>query len=124
MSDALTPLEDLLRAACERGVTHLSLYPVSSADGKKVYWSARGTPSTNHKHVTVNDTDPVVALRGVLIGLPKAPKARAAVSHKPAKPTELAETPAENEITATVTDAPQEDPAPQQETIDTWLPRS
>ena len=65
-------LEALLRQACEKGLTHLTLAPTPSADGKTTYWGARATPSGQHMYVAVNHTDPVVALKGVLLGLPKA----------------------------------------------------
>lgn len=104
---ALTPIEELLREACSRGITHLTLYPVPSEDGKTVYWSARATPSTNHKYVHVSDIDPVVALRGVLMGIPKAGRRSTTRDDAP--------------VTATVTNEP---PPPQQETLDTWLPKS
>lgn len=64
----------MLRQACERGITHLTLAPTPSEDGKTIYWAARATPSTTHKYVACNDKDPIVALTGVLLGLPKAPK--------------------------------------------------
>lgn len=66
-------LEDLLRDAAKRGITHLSLHPTPSEDGKTIYWRAQATPSTGHKYVSCADLDPVVALAGVLHGLPKAP---------------------------------------------------
>ena len=115
MTSARTSTDDLLRLAAERGVTHLTIWPVPSADGKTTYWKARGQPSTNHKYVECSDTDPVIALRGVLIGMPKAPKRAAPSGVKPTKD--------EPEITATVTEAPPP-AAPHQETIDTWLPRT
>lgn len=97
-------LEELLLAACERGITHLTLYPVPSRDGKTTYWEARATPSTVHKYVNVTDTDPVVALKGVLLGLPKAPKR------------------SPKELTAAVTPDAAPTLEPQQENIDQWLP--
>lgn len=120
-------LEDLLRQVCERGCTHLTLWPVPSADGKKTYWHAQATPSTMHKYVSANDLDPVVALRGVLLGMPKAPK-RGAPKKSLAGPELGREpTPDQTEITAAVTAAAQEDPQSQPqppETLDTWLPRT
>jgi hypothetical protein len=44
-------LEDLLREAAAKGLTHLSLHPVHSGDNKTVYWRATATPSTMHKYV-------------------------------------------------------------------------
>lgn len=84
-------LETLLAQACERGMTHLTLAPVPSADGKTTYWAARATPSTNHMYVAVNDKDPIVALRGVLLGLPKAGRRTAAKKEKVTAPVTLDE---------------------------------
>lgn len=111
MVSALSTIEELLKEACERGITHLTLYPVPSEDGKTTYWHARGSPSTGHKYVSVTDIDPVIALRGALLGLPKArlrptPKTRDA-GREPER------------VTATVTE-----PEPEPETIDTWLPHT
>ncbi len=101
-------LETLLREACERGITHLTLYPVPSTDGKTAIWHARGTPSTMHKYVSAVDYDPIKALTAVLLGLPKAPKQRAPKKGE-GRPAELdAPTPAGNEITAAVTPEPEE----------------
>lgn len=112
MSDALTSTDDLLRLACERGITHLTLYPIPSTDGKKIYWQARGTPSTEHKYIQTSDTDPVVALRGVLIGLPKAGKRNRSQSKDPRPGAANADP----EITAAVTPV-------EPETLDSWLPK-
>jgi len=68
----MASLEDLLREVCKRGLTHLSLSPTPSEDGKKVYWRATAAPSTMHKYVSVNAEDPVEALSVVLAELPKA----------------------------------------------------
>lgn len=67
-------LEEQLREAVEKGITHLTLYPTPSADGKKLYWRATATPSTGHKYISVTVADPVEALHEVLKALPKAPK--------------------------------------------------
>lgn len=66
-------LEELLRDAAKRGITHLSLVPTPSEDGKTTYWRASATPSTMHKYVFCNHTDPVEALTQVLQAMPKAP---------------------------------------------------
>ena len=65
-------LEELLRAAAARGLTHLTLYPVDSNDGKRSYWHARATPSTAHGYVQMTDEDPVKAVTRVLEALPSA----------------------------------------------------
>lgn len=66
-------LEDKLRAAAEKGVTHISLFSVPRhGDPKKFYWAARATPSTGHHYVSSNSEDPVEALAKVLDDLPKA----------------------------------------------------
>lgn len=67
-------LEDLLREAAKRGLTHLSLAPVPSTDAKTTYWLASATPSTMHKYISTTSKDPVEALEQVLKALPKAPK--------------------------------------------------
>lgn len=67
-------LEDLIEQAAAKGLTHLTLYPVQSEDGKKTYWAARATPSTMHSYVQTEATDPVKALTAVLESLPAAKK--------------------------------------------------
>lgn len=67
-------LEDLIREAASRGITHLSLSPTPSEDGRTIYWAARATPSTEHKYISCNTLDPVDAITQVLLALPKAPK--------------------------------------------------
>jgi len=67
-------LEDLLREAATRGITHLSLSPTPSEDGKRTYWQARATPSTEHKYVMCACEDPVDAVTQVLAAMAKAPK--------------------------------------------------
>lgn len=68
------PLDEALRDAARKGMTHLTLYPVVSADGKTTYWHARSAPSTGHSYVQITSLDPVDALVRVLLALPKAPK--------------------------------------------------
>lgn len=67
-------LEDLLREAAQRGLTHLSLHPVHSEDNKTVYWRCSATPSTMHKYVSTTTLDPVDSVAAVLKAMPKAPK--------------------------------------------------
>jgi hypothetical protein len=67
-------LETLLADAAKRGLTHLSLHPVPSADNKTVYWCARATPSTGHHYVSAERLDPCEALAQALHDLPRAPK--------------------------------------------------
>jgi hypothetical protein len=67
-------LEDLLREAAARGLTHLSLHPVHSEDNKTVYWRCSATPSTMHKYVSTTTLDPVESVTAVLKAMPKAPK--------------------------------------------------
>lgn len=71
-------LEELLRETAKRGITHLSLVPTPSEDGKTTYWRAQATPSTMHKYVSCNSLDPVEALTEVLKALPKAEARRQA----------------------------------------------
>jgi hypothetical protein len=67
-------LDELIKQATERGLTHLTMWPVPSTDGKKIYWYARATPSTQHSYVQAHSEDPLHALKVVLESLPKAPK--------------------------------------------------
>lgn len=67
-------LEDLLREAAKRGLTHLSLHPVHSEDNKTVYWRCSATPSTMHKYVSTTTLDPVESVAAVLKAMPKAAK--------------------------------------------------
>lgn len=67
-------LEDLIRQCAANGCTHLTVYPVHSADNKTVYWHARATPSTQHRYVHEIDTDIVAAITKVITLMPKAPK--------------------------------------------------
>lgn len=67
-------LEDTLREAATRGLTHLTLYPTWSNDGKTTYWNARATPSTGHQYVSAAHSDPVEAVRVVLTELPRCKK--------------------------------------------------
>lgn len=112
-------LEELLREGCKRGLTHLTLSPTPSTDGKKIYWAAQATPSTMHKYISCAAEDPVEAILQVLQALPKAP------IRSPAKPrfdevnpplSEMAQRAAEP-VTAAV------NPEPPTE-IDKWLPKA
>jgi hypothetical protein len=94
----MSTLEEALKLAAERGLTHLTLYPVPSADNKITYWHAKATPSTGHNYVQITTTDPVDAVVQVLQALPRAPKRAAA------------------KITATVNEPAAE--------IDKWLPQA
>jgi hypothetical protein len=102
----MSTLEEALREAAAKGLTHLTLYPVESEDRKTTYWHAKATPSSAHSYVQVTTTDPAEALAAVLKALPKAPR-RAAPTNPPL---------ADHEVTATV--------KPQQEDIETWLPKA
>lgn len=99
-------LEDLLKQAAARGLTHMALYPVNSLDKQKTYWTATAAPSSGHHYVRGTDLDPVVALKTALTDLPKA-KLRA----PPAK--------LKSDVTAAVTEAKTE-----QEDLTTWLPKT
>jgi hypothetical protein len=101
-------LEDLLREAAAKGLTHLSIHPVPSEDGKKVYWRATATPSTGHQYVQAANQDLIVALELVLKSLPRATRRRAEKISEP-----------QMEVTATV----KSEPEPQEE-IDRWLPKT
>jgi hypothetical protein len=68
-------LEEQLREAAARGLTHLTVYPVPSEDGKTTYWAARATPSIRHGYVSTSTLDIVEAMSTCLAALPKA-KAR------------------------------------------------
>ena len=113
----MTDLEDALKLACAKGMTHLTLYPVESSDRKKMYWHARATPSTGHGYVFGTALDPVEAVTTVLKNLPSAKQravsketGRQHVSHRASDPPD--------EVTATATETPLEP-----ETFDTWLPK-
>lgn len=76
----LASLEEALRAAAEKGLTHFSMWPVPSADGKKTYWRASCAPSTGHHYVAVSGEDPVKAAIEALQNLPAARKRKAATA--------------------------------------------
>lgn len=65
-------LEELLRAAAAKGLTHLSVHPTDSTDGKTTYWRASATPSTQHRYVDATGTDIVEVVTRVLTELPAA----------------------------------------------------
>jgi hypothetical protein len=100
-------LEDLLKKACEKGLTHLTLWPVQSHDGKTTYWIAKGTPSSAYGYVQSEDKDPIKALTTVLENLPAAKKRK--VTGAVREPTRAAET---NELgESRLVDEPKEKPA-------------
>lgn len=70
----MSTLDEVLRVAVSKGLTHLTLYPVPSDDGKKIYWCARATPSTGHQYISASDLDPIKVLVTVLENLPRAKK--------------------------------------------------
>lgn len=94
-------LEDLLREAAAKGLTHLSLHPVPSDDGKTTYWRASATPSTQHKYVQAATLDPAEAVRVVLEALPRAPR-RATPKSKFDKENPPLSEMAQREVTAAV----------------------
>ena len=104
-------LEALLKEACAKGMTHLTVYPVPSQDNKTLYWCARATPSTGHSYVQTQTLDPVEAVMEVLKALPKAPKRTKAVDSKPSKEPDL--------VTA-----PVNHPEPQPGDMSAWLPKT
>lgn len=65
-------LEDRIKEAAAKGLTHLTLWPVFSTDGKTTYWCVRATPSTQHRYVQATNLDPVAALDEALRELPRA----------------------------------------------------
>lgn len=107
-------------------MTHLTMWPVPSADGKTTFWKARCTPSVAHGYVEIESLDPVDAITRVLQLMQKAPK-RTVGKHPalgmpygkenqgtlpidaiPGKETE------DGNVTATVTDP---------SALETWLPK-
>lgn len=112
-------LEEALREAAAKGLTHVTMWPVHSNDGKTVYWHCRATPSTQHSFVQTNALDPAEAMIQVLKALPKAPKrgkeVTAKVSKRNALPIDETETETETEI---------DEPSPREpESLETWLPK-
>lgn len=106
-------------------MTHLTMWPVPSADGKTTFWKARCTPSVAHGYVEIESLDPVDAITRVLQLMQKAPKRRAPAKDPnlygssenqgtlpidaiPGKETE------DGNVTATVTDP---------SALETWLPK-
>lgn len=67
-------LEELLADACAKGLTHLTVWPVPSSDGRQTYWAARATPSTGHHYVSAQSKFAIDAITEVLLALPKARK--------------------------------------------------
>lgn len=120
-------LEDLLREACVRGLTHLSLSPTPSVDGKKVYWLATATPSTVHKYISTSSLDPVEAVEQVLSALPKAPKRPPRTGDAIDKVT-AAVIPTDEELREDLKDFTNTSPPPAteqpQSEIDKWLPKT
>ena len=95
-------IEDALREAAAKGLTHLSVHPVPSADGKQVYWRATASPSTNHFPAVGNGTDIVEAVTQALKALPGAKRRTATKRFDGANPP-LSEMP-QRAVTAAVTD--------------------
>jgi hypothetical protein len=117
----MASLEELIREACKRGLTHLTLYPVPSQDNKTLYWCARATPSTGHSYVQTQTLDPIEAMTEVLKALPKAPKRASKAADKPLL---------RDEVTAPVTetladpDHVPDEPTPEPGDMNTWLPKA
>lgn len=104
-------LDDLIHEAAKKGLTHLSLVPTPSADGKKIYWAATATPSTMHKYINCADEDPVAAMKEVLKALPKAPMRQKRGIERPQKGLD---------VTATVNP----DEPPEETELNKWLPKT
>lgn len=118
-------LEEILREAATKGLTHLTLYPTFSDDRKTTHWCARATPSTGHQYISASDIDPIKVLTTVLVNLPRAKKRTDAKIDQNRGSTY----PAQNEITATVTEPDAKPGAtglhPELENeIDKWLPKT
>lgn len=104
-------LEERIKEACDKGLTHLTVWPVPSVDGKHTYWAARATPSTGHAYVSTQSKFAVDAIAEVLAQLPKA-KSRSL--------------PPPREFTAAVTDpvaVAKEEFSQITSEIDRWLPK-
>ena len=97
-------LEEQLREAAARGLTHLTVYPVPSDDGKTTYWAARATPSVRHGYVSTATLDIVDAMSTCLAALPKA-REREQKKEK---------------VTGTVTEANASADDPAENTLDKW----
>lgn len=121
----MATLEDLLREAAAKGLTHLSLHPVPSENNKTVYWRCSATPSTMHKYVSTTMLDPVESVVAVLKALPKVPRKSAAnaiirgelfdpkVTAAVTEPSDLAGMPEPSDLTGTPTEG-----------LDEWLPKT
>lgn len=114
-------LEELFKEACAKGITHFTLYPVPSQDGKTLYWCARATPSTGHSYVQTQTLNPIEAIIEVLKSLPKAPKRAKTADHDQKKPRFDSVNPPISEMAQRAVTAPVTEPQP--EGINAWLPK-
>lgn len=121
-------LEDLIREAAAKGLTHLSLHPVHSEDRKTVYWRCTATPSTMHKYVHVTTTDPVEAMLAVLASLPKAGRRKALTAAVSVPPSTITDEELREDLRGLCRGdpAPHSVPDPQEgpeNELETWLPK-
>lgn len=65
-------LEDRLRQAASKGLTHVSLWTVWTENKKQVFWAASAVGSGGQGYLRVEHTDPIQALTAVLDHLPRA----------------------------------------------------
>lgn len=96
-------LEERIKEACDKGLTHLTVWPVPSVDGKHTYWAARATPSTGHAYVSTQSKFAVDAIAEVLAQLPKAKSRQAPLPRFDTVNPPLSEM-AQREVTAAVTE--------------------
>lgn len=113
-------LEEMIRTAAAKGITHLTLYPVQSADNKTTYWHARATPSTGHQYVHEICTDPVEALQAVLVAMPAAKKRRPRFDSVNPPLSELPQ----REVTVAVKPIDMDESSERLDEIDRWLPKA
>lgn len=114
-------LDTLLKEAAAKGMTHLSVWPVPSQDGKKLYWHAQATPSTGHSYVQTNSLDIVEAITEVLKALPKAPKNKKPKFDSVSPPiSEIAQ----RAVTETVSEPAVSPAEPVPGDMDAWLPKT
>jgi hypothetical protein len=73
-------LQDRLLDAAAKGLTHLSVWPTHSTDGKTTYWTCRATPSNEFSYVEATHTSIDIAIMDCLIAMKAAKKRKKEVT--------------------------------------------